>query len=172
MVSTKSPAGRRWTSAPSSCASVEVGVEALLVGGVQPGLLHVGDQQGAVEAAGVALAAAQHLGGVAARREADQNALLRAPMGGDAVRIQVLLQLVIHHVGGQQEGQFAEFGEGAARSPMRAASGGASTTSISSASRRNFCGMLRAARLPVMRSTASCCSRMCCTLTAVMTAMP
>ena len=57
------------------------------------------------------MAAAQHGGGVRARREADQDALLRAPAGGNPVRFQVLEQLAVHHVGRQQQGQLAEFGE-------------------------------------------------------------
>ena len=81
------------------------------VGGVQAGLFHVGGQQRAVESPGVALPAFEHGAGVAARRQADEDALLGAPAYGDAVRVQVLLQLPVHDVGGQQERQLAQFGE-------------------------------------------------------------
>ena len=123
-----------------------------------------------MESPGVAMAAFEHGPRVAARRQAHEDALLGAPARRNAVRVQVFLQLPVHHVGGQQQGQLAQFGEHAG-SPM-VTSGGASTTSISSASWRNFSGTLEAARFPVKRSTAACCSRMYCTLTAVITAMP
>ena len=61
----------------------------------------------------VAVPAAQHVRGAAARREANQNALLRAPAGGDPVRVEILLQLVVDHVGGQQQRQFAQFRQAA-----------------------------------------------------------
>ena len=89
----------------------EVLVETGAVRGVQVGLFDVGGEQGAVEAAGVALAAFEHGAGVAARREADEDALLGAPTDRNAVRIQVFLQLAVDDVGGEQQGQFAEFGE-------------------------------------------------------------
>jgi len=59
----------------------------------------------------IAPAAAQHGGGVAARRQAHQDALLHAPHGGDAVRTEVRLKLPVHHIGGQHQGQFAQLAQ-------------------------------------------------------------
>ena len=64
-----------------------------------------------MEAAGVAQAAFEHGAGVAARRQADEDALLGAPGGRNAVRVEVVLQVPVHDVGGEEEGQLAEFGE-------------------------------------------------------------
>ena len=86
-------------------------VQTFTVRGVEVGLFQVGGEERAVEAAGVAQAAFEHGAGVAARRQADQNALLGAPGGGNAMRVQVVLQVPVYHVGGEEEGQFAEFGE-------------------------------------------------------------
>ena len=111
MVSAKSPPFKQCISAPSFTRQRQVLVQARPVGGLQAGLLHVSRQQRAVESLGVALPAFQHCAGVASRRQTDQNALLRSPVYRDAVRIQILLQLPVHHVGGQQQRQLAQFGE-------------------------------------------------------------
>ena len=126
----------------------------------------------------IALAAAQHVRGIAARREANQDALLRAPSRGYPVRIQILLQLPVDHVGRQQQRQFAQFRQPAG---IRHAASLATVQQGVGRSIHDFdlVGLAQklfrnavGERLPVIRSTASCCSRMCCRLTAVMTLMP
>ena len=71
-------------------------------------LRHVDGEQLAVEAIGVAAAAGQHLGGVRARRHADEDPLLRAPGRLDAVQPQVGFELAIDDVGRQQQRALAK----------------------------------------------------------------
>src|SRR5215510_13717547 len=89
----------------------QVFVQSRPIGGVEVGLFHVGGQQGAVEAAGVALSAFEHGAGVAARCQTDKDALLGTPGGRNAVRVEVFLQVPVNDVGGEEEGKFAEFGK-------------------------------------------------------------
>ena len=58
---------------------------------------------------GIALAARDHGRRVGARRDANQDALLRAEGLGDAIALQVGFQLPVHHIGGQQQRDFPKF---------------------------------------------------------------
>src|ERR1035438_1431690 len=64
----------------------QVAIETGMIGVVQNGMFHVGYEQCAMEPPGVALAAFEHGPRVAARRQAHQDALLRAPGHRNAVR--------------------------------------------------------------------------------------
>ena len=84
--------------------------------GGQVGLRHVDREQLAVEAVGVPPAAGEHLGGVRARRHADENPFLRAPRRLDAVQPEIRLELAIDDVGGQQQRALAKLRQIAAAS--------------------------------------------------------
>src|SRR5579871_4796120 len=96
-----------------------------------------------MEAVGIAAAALDHPVGVHARRDAYQNAFLNAPQRFNPLPFQVDLKLVVHHVRSQKQSDLPQFRKlpltvvrssftpGLPRS--RHISGGASTTSISSA---------------------------------------
>ena len=87
---TKSAPSSRRTSAPRLSASCQVRLHALAFGRRRgPGLPHVNGEQPAVEPLRVAASAFKHGARVAARREADQDALVGAPGLPDAVRIEV-----------------------------------------------------------------------------------
>ena len=80
----------------------------LIVGG-NLGLPYVRHGQVAMEPIRVALAAGDHHRAVGPRRDAHQDSLLRAKRLRDSIALQVLLQLAVHHVGGQQQCDLAEF---------------------------------------------------------------
>jgi len=82
-----------------------------LIGVVERVLLRVDHPQVAVEAIGLAARAADHEGGVRARREANQNPFVRAVELLQMVAAQVILELMIHDVGGQDERDLAELRE-------------------------------------------------------------
>ena len=71
----------------------------------------MGNDQFAMESLRIALAAVDHRLRAAARRNAHQDALLCAERRGDAILLQVSLKLMIHHVGGEQQCDLAQFGE-------------------------------------------------------------
>ena len=141
---TKSEPRSRCVSAPRLRASSRFAFRRKRSSAAEFALVHVHGQQRSVEPLRVALAAAQHVRGIAARRQAHQDALLRDPVRRDAVGVEIVLQLPVHDVRRQQQRQFAQFAEppriGMPASPARfsKASGGASTTSISSAERRKL----------------------------------
>ncbi len=74
-------------------------------------LFDVEGQQLPVKALRGAGAAFEHGVGAAARGDADQDALLGAPALHDAVGVHVVLQLLLDHLGGKQQSQFAKLGE-------------------------------------------------------------
>jgi hypothetical protein len=86
-------------------------LEGLAVGGGEVGLLDVSDEEFAVEAIGLTAAAADHEGGIRARGDADEDALIGAVRLLDAQAAKVVFELVIDDLGGEKEGEFAEFGE-------------------------------------------------------------
>jgi hypothetical protein len=104
-----------WTSASSSYGQRQVRVHGGLVLGAQSRLPDVADQQIAVEPVRVPPPAAQHGARIAARRDTNQNALLRSPAQLHAVRPQVVLQLPVDHIGRQQQREFPQFRKPAAQ---------------------------------------------------------
>jgi len=111
MVWTKSWPWRLWDFGAKFAGQFQVGFEARGVGGVDLGLLDVGGEQDSMEAVGVAIAAAEHDRGIAARGEADQDSLRRTPTHDDAVLVEVVDQLVIDHVGSEPEREFSQLGK-------------------------------------------------------------
>ncbi len=89
----------------------EVAFQRLLIAGGYFGLAHVGHGEIAMKPVGIALAARDHGRGVGARRDANQNALLRAESLRHAVALQIRFQLLVHHVGRQQQRDFPQFGK-------------------------------------------------------------
>ena len=85
-----------------------VAIERHAILGRQVGLVDVDGEQLAVKAIRIPPAARQHRRRVGARRHADENALLRAPRGLDAVQPQIGLELRIDDVGGEQEGALSQ----------------------------------------------------------------
>ena len=65
----------------------------------------------AVEAVGLAAAAADHDGGVGARGDADEDALVGAIDLLAALPAQVALELLVDDLGGEQQGDLAQLGE-------------------------------------------------------------
>src|SRR5260370_37272983 len=66
-------------------------------------LLHVRDVQFAMESFGVAPSALDDLGGVRLRSDAYHDALLRAPLEGNAIVFQILLELMLNHFRGENQ---------------------------------------------------------------------
>ena len=103
-------------------------------------LLHVGDDQLAVKPLRDDARLSSISSHIGARRDADENPLMRAEMLADAVALQIIVQLVVHHVGRQHQRQFPQLRQPLLRCWRRRSPGalhrlvgGASTISISSA---------------------------------------
>ncbi len=65
----------------------------------------------AVEAVAIASAAVEHAFEVGIGREPNGDALLRPPELLDAVAGEVTLELLIYHIGGEEQGDFSKFGQ-------------------------------------------------------------
>ena len=75
---------------------------------INPVMANLHSEKLSVEPVGVASSARQHGLSVGAFRQANQNALLRAPMLLNAVGEEVILKLPVNHFGGQKQRDLAQ----------------------------------------------------------------